>query len=153
MVFGRMSGDNEIVAAKSLGISPMVLIAPVLATAFLISLVTVWVNDFSVSWGVPGKQRTVIKSIEEIVYSMLRTRGSYKDDRFSIAVLRVEGQRLILPRLTFFASGGKGQVTVTAREAQLRYDPEHIALSVHFTDGTFEGPGGIEALCPAPRRL
>jgi lipopolysaccharide export system permease protein len=148
MVFGRMSGDNEIVAAKSLGISPLVLIAPALVTAFLISLLTVWINDVSVSWGLPGKQRTVIKSIEEIVYSMLRTRGAYKDDRFAIAVLRVEGQRLILPRVTFFAGDGKEQVSVTAREAQLHYDEDNIALSVHFTDGTFEGPGGIEGALP-----
>ena len=148
MVFGRMSGDNEVVAAKSLGISPAVLMTPALIIAFLISLVAVWINDVSVSWGLPGRQRTVIESIEQIVYSTLRTRRSYKDNRFSITVLRVEGQRLIMPRLTFFARPGQGQITVSAREAQLRYNPKQIGLSVYFTDGTVEGPGGFEGAFP-----
>jgi lipopolysaccharide export system permease protein len=148
MVFGRMSGDNEVVAVKSLGISPIVLMTPALIIAFLISVATVWINDVSVSWGLPGKQRTVIESIEQIVYGMLRTHGSYKNDRFAITVLRVEGQRLILPRLTFFAGDGQGQITVSAREAQLRYNPEHVALSVHLIDGMFEGPAGLEGAFP-----
>jgi lipopolysaccharide export system permease protein len=50
-VFSRMSGANEVVAIKSLGISPMVLFWPVLAVAFLLSPVTVWLNDVAVSWG------------------------------------------------------------------------------------------------------
>src|SRR6186997_1976858 len=40
-VFGRMSSYNEVVAIKSLGISPMVIIWPALALATLISFVAV----------------------------------------------------------------------------------------------------------------
>ena len=111
-------------------------------------MVTVWINDVSLSWGLPGKNRTVVESIEQIAYSMLRTRGSYKNDRFSITVLGVEGKRLIMPRLTSFARDGQGQFTVSAREAQLHYNPDHVALSVHLVDGTFEGPGGNEGAFP-----
>lgn len=38
-VFGRMSGENEVVAIKSLGISPAVMIVPVYIIGFLLSLV------------------------------------------------------------------------------------------------------------------
>ena len=48
-IFGRMSGENEVVAVKSLGISPWTVIAPALVVGFLISVCAVWVNDLAVS--------------------------------------------------------------------------------------------------------
>src|SRR5690606_15226367 len=50
-VYGRLASGNEVVAVKASGISPMQLLWPALAFAFLLSLVTVWLNDVSVSWG------------------------------------------------------------------------------------------------------
>ena len=57
-VFARMSGANEVVAAKALGISPMVLVWPALALAASLSLVTVWLNDLAVSWGAMACNRS-----------------------------------------------------------------------------------------------
>src|SRR5689334_3157836 len=65
-VYGRMSGSNEVVALKSLGISPMVLVWPTWALAVLLSLATVWINDVAVSWGFQGVQRVVLNAIEDI---------------------------------------------------------------------------------------
>ncbi len=140
-VFGRMSGDNEVIATKSLGISPIVLIGPVLIMAFLISVFTVWINDVSVSWGIPGRERAVVESIEQIVYGMLRTKRSYKSDKFSITVKRVTGRRLIAPRMTFQIGGSDASVTVTASQAELQYDPDQIALVVTLSNPVIEGPG------------
>src|SRR3990172_1706696 len=50
-VYGRMSSYNEIVAIKSLGISPMAVIWPTLILATLVSFVAVVLNDVAVSWG------------------------------------------------------------------------------------------------------
>ena len=77
-VYGRMSGANEIVALKSLGISPMVVIWPALVLAVLLSFATVWLNDLAMSWGFNGMQRVVIDALEDIAYSMLRARGSFR---------------------------------------------------------------------------
>ena len=49
-VYGRMSADNEIVAIKSMGISPLAVLYPALSLAFIVSLVAVWINDIAVSW-------------------------------------------------------------------------------------------------------
>ncbi|HND53876.1 MAG TPA: LptF/LptG family permease, partial [Pirellulaceae bacterium] len=43
-VYGRMSATNEIVAVKSLGISPVAVLWPGYALAFFVSLVAVWLN-------------------------------------------------------------------------------------------------------------
>ena len=90
-VFGRMSADNEIVAIKSLGISPMVVIYPALSLAFIVSLVAVWINDIAVSWGRIGIYRVVVESVEEVAYSMLRTQRAYTTRQFSINVKGVSG--------------------------------------------------------------
>src|SRR5262245_34147358 len=45
LVYGRMSGMNEVVALKSLGISPWEILRPCLFAGFVLSLITVWLND------------------------------------------------------------------------------------------------------------
>jgi lipopolysaccharide export system permease protein len=71
-VFGRMSGSNEVVALKSLGISPTTILWPVFGLAVLLSLLAVYLNDVAVSWGRRNVRRIVVESVEEIAYSMLR---------------------------------------------------------------------------------
>ncbi len=118
-LFGRMSGENEIVAAKSLGISPLAVVLPAIIVGFLISVVAVWVNDIAVSWGKPGAEKVITDSIEQIAYGMLRTRGSFESDRLSIIVKAVEGRRLIRPVIKINSKGTEGEYVVTALEAEL----------------------------------
>jgi hypothetical protein len=73
-VYGRMASYNEIVAIKSLGISPMAIVWPTLVLATLVSFVAVVLNDLAVSWGRLGVQRVFLASIEEVTYGQLRTR-------------------------------------------------------------------------------
>ncbi len=54
-VYGRMAGSNEVVALKSLGISPLVILLPTYVLAFVLSLLTVCLNDVAVSWGATGR--------------------------------------------------------------------------------------------------
>ena len=71
-VFGRMTGSNEIVAIKSLGINPMVVVWPVVVLAGFLSLGTVWMYEIAATWCRPSVARTVCESIEEIVYGVLQ---------------------------------------------------------------------------------
>src|SRR5262245_52755455 len=64
-VYGRMSASNEIVALKSLGVSPLAVIWPSLALATLLSLATVWLNDLAMHWGFHGVKQVVVDSAEE----------------------------------------------------------------------------------------
>lgn len=141
--FGRMSGDNEVVAIKAMGISPLTVMMPVFIIGFLISVLGVWINDLAVSWGRQGMSRVLSESIEQIAYGMLRTQHAYSSDRYSITVKDVKGPRLIRPALTFRSESGES-VTVTAREARLRRNPGAETLSIVLRDGCFEGPNGTE---------
>ncbi len=61
-----MSATNEVIAAKALGISPLVLLRPVLVASCLLSFASLWLNDLAVSWGRDGIRRIIIESVEEI---------------------------------------------------------------------------------------
>jgi lipopolysaccharide export system permease protein len=128
-VYGRMSGSNEVVAIKSLGISPMAILWPCFIFSSFLSLLTVWLNDVAVTWGQAGVQRVVIESVEEIIYSMLRTQRSYNAPRnVSIFVSKVEGRRLIKPIFNFAANGARPPYTLSAEEAELRSNNETLKI-------------------------
>jgi lipopolysaccharide export system permease protein len=142
-VYGRMSADNEVVAVKSMGISPMALLAPAIGLAFLLSLVAVWLNDLAYSWGHNGMQRVVIQSVEEIAYGMLRTQQSYANPRFSILVKGVDGRRLLRPVMNFQPNNDLPAFTLTASEAELRSNLDENTLSLILIDCQMETDEGL----------
>ena len=147
LIFGRLSAGNEIIALKSLGISPWRILWPSFAAVVLLSFTTVWLNDLAVSWGRRGVQRIVLESIEEVAYSRLRNHGSHTTNQFSINVKSVEGKRLIEPTLTFKSSGKSPTVVIRAAWAELQSDVENDSLTILMNNGSAVG-GGIEGAFP-----
>jgi lipopolysaccharide export system permease protein len=133
-----MSAANEVVALKSLGISPMAVLWPSYLLAFLLSLAAVWVNDMAVSWGRIGVQSVIVSSFEEIAYGMLRKNGAYSTKKFEIVVKEVDGRRLIQPIVTFKANESSPQMTFIAREAELNAEPAKGTLNILLEDTRIE---------------
>jgi len=142
-VYGRIASSNEIVAIKSLGISPMTMLWPTLVLSTVVSFGAVVLNDVAVSWGRGGVQRVILESLEEIVYGRLRTTGSYSTKQLKVKVHRVVGKRLLQPTFLFYASPDKPAWTITADEAQISADAVHSAVSLTLVnaDVDFGGKG------------
>ncbi|HEY2413198.1 MAG TPA: LptF/LptG family permease [Pirellulaceae bacterium] len=147
-VYGRMSADNEVIATKALGITPVVLLWPAWLMAFGLSLVGVWLTDLAFSWGAIGAQRVVIQSVEEITYGMLRTQKAYSNQRFSIIVKGVEDRKLIRPTMNFQASGDMPAIRITATEAELNSDLEQNVMELTLTDCEVEMEPNIHYFSP-----
>ena len=145
-VYGRMAANNEVMAVKSMGVSPMVILSPIFALSFLFSLLVVGLNDIAVSWGREGVKRVVLESVEQIVYSMLRMHRTYSRDQFSISVTRVVGKRLIGPTITIH--DGDETVVIVAKEATLTFDLEKNALRISLTDLEVETSGRLRLWWP-----
>ena len=140
-VYGRMAAANEIIAVKTMGVSPMAIFWPGFTLAFAVSLAAVWLNDLAASWGREGIQRVVLESVEQIVYGTLRTHRSYRaSDRLAITVRRVDGRRLIQPTITTQDAEGR-TTTITASEAELRGRPEANSLTLRLWDSVIETGG------------
>jgi lipopolysaccharide export system permease protein len=139
-VFGRMSAGNEVVAIKSLGISPMVLIWPTLVLATLVSFAGVVLNDLAVSWGQAGIDKVFIESIEEVAYGQLRVNKTFSYGPWTITVRRVDGHRLIQPMFVEQPSeGSRGQFAL-ATEAELHADPAEGRLVARLLNAEVEAP-------------
>jgi lipopolysaccharide export system permease protein len=147
-VYGRMSGANEVVALKALGVSPWAILSPAYVLAILLSLGTFCIYDLAVSWGRSGLERVATDALEEIAYSMLRTQQCFSVKGFAIHVKRVEGRKLLKMTLSV-GGGGRGPNTViTAEEAELRSDPANNMLKVLFRDGKIDVQGRLTAYIP-----
>lgn len=134
-VYGRISADNEIVALKSAGISPFRVIRGMVFLALLVSLPAVWINDLAVSWGRPGMEQVILRSFEEIVYSTLRTRRSYENDKgFTIHVLEVRDRWLIQPTIFLFNEQTGDPMTINAEKAKISIDTENDRLVIELVN-------------------
>ncbi|MCH2115498.1 MAG: LptF/LptG family permease [Pirellulales bacterium] len=131
-VYGRIAASNEIVAVKSLGISPMTMLWPTFILATLVSLSAVVLSDVAVSWGRGGVQRIIVESLEEIIYGRLRTTRTYSNDRLKVAVQRVHGKTLVKPIITYFSVDDDPPLTITADEAELNVDLENNRVLITF---------------------
>jgi lipopolysaccharide export system permease protein len=138
-VYGRLAAANEVVAIKSLGISPMVLFWPLAALACVLSIATVWLNDVAVSWGRSGMRRVVIESVEEVAYAKLAQQKSFATKNFAIHVKGVVDRKLIRPTFTFQPRSADDEgYTVTAAVAELRANTKDDTLTVVFEDAEWE---------------
>jgi lipopolysaccharide export system permease protein len=152
-VYGRISSSNEIVALKSLGISPTVMIWPTLVVATLVSFSAVWVNDMAVSWGHNGVQKIFFDSLEEIIYGRLRTTRSFNSDVLDVTVRRVQDRRLLQPTIIYRYSNDDPPITITADEAELQADAEADKLVVRLINADGDSAGVLSMVLPGKTEL
>lgn len=150
-VYGRMAGDGEVATVKASGISPLKILQPAILFAFVLSPIAIYVSDLAVSWGQPGINRVVMLSIEDIVYSKMRSQGSYTNDGFSIHVLGVEGKTLQYPDVSIH-SGGKN-MALRAREGSLTLNSETEKLELRLIDSKWSSGGSMQGIMPGETKV
>jgi lipopolysaccharide export system permease protein len=146
-VYGRISADNEIVALKSAGISPMCVFRPVIVLGALLSIPSVWLNDKAVSWGRPGMQAVVLRSVEEIVYQKLRATRSYNNEKgMSISVQSVQDRWLIKPSIANY--GNSQWTTIFAEKATISMNAASDKLVIELHDSFVNMDGSKQVISP-----
>ena len=132
-VYGRISADNEIIALKSAGISPMCVFRPVVVLAVLISVPSVWLNDLAVSWAKPAMQLVILRSFEEIIYRGLSSKKAYNSEKgFAIHVQEVKDRWLIKPNI--WMQSDNQLRTITAERAKISIDPIEDKMVIELID-------------------
>lgn len=142
IVFGRLSGDQEIVAAKAAGIHLMSLAMPSLVIAAILSVSSLMLTDQVIPWAMGKIEETIVMRMEKLFLDRLRTDNQFLDPKKGIAitVLDVEGRRLIRPTIRYSPSNGR-TLTIQADEAMLRFDLEKREIIVRIVRGQVETPG------------
>lgn len=148
-VYGRMAGSNEVVALKSLGISPWAVLWPMLVLTILVSAATVVLNDVAVSWGRTGVRKVIIEAVEQVAYSRLRLHHEFSAPQFSVNVRDVQGKKLIEPTFTMQNPEKRGQtLTIRCSEAELTTNPHSGVLTVKFYNGYIKANGMLDVRFP-----
>jgi len=164
---GRMSGDNEMVAMRSVGVSTRVVVTPVVFFAFLATLVSgacgIWLNPLAIR----EEYRLMNKVATQQVTANVEPRIPQEQFTNSNTVLYVNdvvtGTGPTLWRGVFIAdttppaqrtaAGAKqaptGPRITLAREALAIPDPKNGRIMLHTIDGsTHESGAGIHTLAP-----
>ncbi len=136
-VYGRMSADNEIIAIKSAGISPMCVFRPAVVLGALISVPSVWLNDLAVSWAAPAMEHIVLRSLEEIIYRGLSSKKSYNTDKgLTIHVQEVRDRWLIKPKI--WMQSETQLKTIVAESAKISIDRDEDKMVIELVDSFFD---------------
>jgi len=139
--FARMSGNNEVIALKALGIPPKAFLTPVFAIAILISVIGVGINELAVTWGQRGINAVGYYAAEDILIGQLTKnhRVETGNKRITILVNGVDAQRrLIKPTIIL----KQESITIEATTAQISIDFSANMLTVTLTDFRVVGEKG-----------
>jgi lipopolysaccharide export system permease protein len=141
VTYGRFAASNELLAVKSMGISPMVMMWPAVLLGILLMPVGAWLHELDAGWGSDGVEHVLVDHADEIAYEMLETQGVVKRPEFTLVARDVVDRRLFGVTL-FCRSPDLGrEVTITAEEAELRLSPESDGLQITLRKGTVDGGG------------
>lgn len=160
VVYGRMAGDREIIAAKAAGVNVFALLWPSLFLGAMLSVVSLLLLDQIIPWSYANIERIVALATEEIFLDLLRTQNQIhiKDRGITITVMAVKDRTLIAP-IFRFAPNGDNAVTIQAREASLDFDLKHQQVILRMSRGYIDVPGKIrnyfeeeEKAFPLPNR-
>lgn len=141
LVYGRLAGDQEIIAAKSAGIHPLTIIFPSLFLGAALSLGTLVMSDQLIPWSMTRIEQHALSVIEDVFLERLRTELQFSDraSGLHVNVAGVRGRRLIYPVFRYAKRGRV--VTMQAEEAELHLDLERQEIVVELKNGLIDLPG------------
>ena len=131
--FARMSGSNEVIALKALGVPPRAFLMPVFVIACFVSLLGFALNEVSVTRGREGVSEVIFRGAEDILIGQLRKNQRFETDDKQITIL-VRGvdeqRRLIEPTILL----KKESARIEARRAQITIDFPTRILTLTLED-------------------
>lgn len=142
VVYGRISGDLEVIAAKAAGISATQLLMPAFLLGAILAVGSFGLTNYAIPWAVTNIERIVTQAIEDIFLDILASQHLYSDpDRgYSITVHDVR-ERTLLDATFRYRTKKHQQITVRAESARIGFDlgNKEIVLLLRNARGTRAG--------------
>lgn len=146
LVYGRLAGDQEVIAAKAAGISVLSLLSPAFLLGGALSVASLLLTDQVIPWAVANIERKIVEAIEDVFLDKLRADRQFidKGQGITVTVNGVEGRTLIRPIFRLEQSSSSGRVEsiiLQAMEAELSLDPNAQEAIIRIRDGLIQLPG------------
>jgi len=143
VVYGRMSGDQEVTAIKAAGINVLSIIMPSIIMGLVLSLGTFVLTDQFIPWAKSRSKQIIAAGMEEIFLDILKAKHKFSDDQrgLSISVTGVDGRKLINPNIRIKPNDGNA-VIIHAEAATMSFDVEKNEIRLQLWNGQISTPGG-----------
>jgi len=141
VTYGRFAASNELLAIKSMGISPLTMLWPVPAFALPLTFCCAWLHDLDADWGSQGVQSVLVGQADQIAYETLQQHGVLKRPAYTLVAREVADRKLLGVTLFCSSTDKKREVTITAQEAELTTTPGKAELKVVLRNGSVTGGG------------
>ena len=143
VVYGRISGDLELVAAKAAGVNPVSLLTPTLLLATALSAFSFGLTDRVIPWAVARITQIGLEAVEDIFLKKLRDDRRFSEPKLGldVTVAGVDGKRLIRP-VFLYARDGRDPVLLQARWAEFTFDRAGGQILVEMDTVHIEHPDG-----------
>lgn len=141
VVYGRMSGDQEVTAAKTAGIHPLSLMWPTFCLGATLSVGSLLLTDQVIPWSMSRIEQHIVSLFEEIFLKKLETELQFSDLQHGlhVTVTGVEGQRLLQPVIRY--ARGPRVFTIQAEEAEVGLDIKQEQINFRIQNGVLDVPG------------
>ena len=138
IAFLRLSGDNEILAMKSSGISLYKMMPPVLLASFIACLMALFISVFGAPWG--------NKTFKDLIFKIAQTSAALGikervfSEPFDNIIFYVNSfsskDRIMKDVFLVDRREPENTNTIVAREGNVLLNPKSRTITIHFTGGT-----------------
>lgn len=145
VVYGRIAGDQEVVAAKAAGISVTSLLWPAVFLGAVLSAASLLLTDQAIPWAMANIERRIVTAMEDVILDRLRTDHQYIDLKrgIDVTVREVQGRRLIHPVIRHRQKDGTIR-TIQAQAAEIHLDLLEQRAIVTLQDAFVDAPPKVE---------
>lgn len=142
VVYGRVAGDQEVIAAKAAGVNPLRLLTPAFGLGGVLAFGSFFMTNYATPWAIDNMERIVTQAIEDIFLDKLASQHyiSEPEKGFSITVAGVQ-DRVLLNATFTYRKPNHEQVTLNARMAQIKFDMDERKIKVGLLDAQANVPG------------
>ncbi len=146
MVFGRLAGDNELLAIRSSGVSLWRVIWPALAAGFVLTLVSVYLNNNVLPWCHRQLEERQEALIGPLLARLAPSRERIEISPYVIHIGEVDPEDFSRWHRVVAARYARNHITqiIIARYGSASYYPETNRAELVLTDGWIIQPIGDE---------
>jgi lipopolysaccharide export system permease protein len=142
VVYGRMAGDREIIAAKAAGIHVLNLMWPSFFLGGVLSVASLLLADQVIPWASANIERIATLAMEDIFLDLLRTQNQVeiREAGIKITVMGVRDRALIGP-IFRYSPNRQNTIITQAQEAKLTFDLQRRQVLLQMKQGYVDAPG------------
>jgi lipopolysaccharide export system permease protein len=141
VVYGRLAGDNEIIAVKTAGLSVWTILWPTYFLAIALSLTLLHLSGNWIPNCTHMAKMVLFHDLEDTFYKLLKRDREFNSRAwpFMIKVKDVKGQRMIEPTFKHHDKSGESfDLVIRSREAELHFDLKAKVVRIDFDDAEIQ---------------